>query len=66
MPELSELSCDAGEYDNAVRDLVNFLDYSGEPIKLERQRLGYWAIGFFVIFLVLSILLKKEYWRDVH
>lgn len=55
-----------GEYDNAVRDLVNFLDYSGEPIKLERQRLGYWAIGFFVIFLVLSILLKKEYWRDVH
>lgn len=54
------------EYDNSVRDIVNFLDYSAEPIKLERQRLGFWVIGFFVIFLILSILLKKEYWRDVH
>lgn len=54
------------EFDNAVRDIVNFLDYSAEPMQLERQRLGFWVIGFFVIFLVLSILLKKEYWRDVH
>ncbi len=54
------------EYDLAVRDLVNFLEYSGEPIKLERQQIGYWVIGFFVIFLILAILLKKEYWRDVH
>lgn len=59
-----ELSID--EYDSAIRDLVNFLDYSAEPVKLERQSLGYWVIGFFVIFLILSVLLKKEYWRDVH
>ncbi|MFD2178811.1 cytochrome c1 [Veronia pacifica] len=59
-----ELSPD--EYDNAVRDLVNFLEYSGEPMKLERQSLGYWVMGFLVIFMILSILLKKEYWRDVH
>lgn len=59
-----ELSPD--EYDSAVRDLVNFLAYSGEPMMLERQRLGYWVIGFLVLFLILSILLKKEYWRDVH
>ncbi|CZF83512.1 Cytochrome b/c1 [Grimontia celer] len=54
------------EYDDAVRDLVNFLEYSGEPNKLERQQMGYWVIGFMVIFLILAILLKKEYWRDVH
>lgn len=59
-----ELSTD--EYDGAVGDLVNFLAYSAEPMMLERERLGYWVIGFLVIFLVLSILLKKEYWRDVH
>ncbi len=59
-----ELSAD--EYDISVRDLVNFLEYSGEPMKLERQTLGYWVIGFFVVFLILTILLKKEYWRDVH
>ncbi|OOF26683.1 cytochrome c1 [Salinivibrio sp. IB872] len=56
----------SGEYDNAVRDLVNFLEYAGEPVKLERQQLGWWVIGFFVIFLILGYLLKKEYWRDVH
>ncbi|MCQ1057174.1 cytochrome c1 [Photobacterium sp. ZSDE20] len=54
------------EYDEAVRDLVNFLEYSAEPMKLERQRMGYWVMGFIVIFFVLTLLLKKEYWRDVH
>ncbi|PCS23353.1 cytochrome c1 [Candidatus Enterovibrio escicola] len=54
------------EYDAAILDLVNFLEYSGEPNKLERLQLGYWVIGFLLIFLVLAILLKKEYWRDVH
>ncbi|KLV06203.1 cytochrome C [Photobacterium aquae] len=54
------------EYDEAVRDLVNFLEYSAEPMKLERQRLGYWVMGFIVVFFVLTLLLKKEYWRDVH
>lgn len=60
----AELSPD--EYDDTIKDLVNFLAYSGEPMKLERQNLGYWVIGFMVIFLILAIFLKKEYWRDVH
>ncbi|UXI01630.1 cytochrome c1 [Photobacterium sp. TY1-4] len=54
------------EYDAVVRDLVNFLEYSAEPMKLERQRLGLWVMGFIVVFFVLTLLLKKEYWRDVH
>lgn len=54
------------EYDAVVRDLVNFLAYSAEPMKLERQRMGYWVMGFIVVFFVLTLLLKKEYWRDVH
>nr|WP_086938336.1 cytochrome c1 [Thaumasiovibrio occultus] len=56
----------AEEYDQAVRDITNFLEYAGEPMKLERQRLGYMVMGFLVIFLIVTILLKKEYWRDVH
>ena len=56
----------SGEYDQAVLDIVNFLVYSGEPVKLERQRLGYWVLGFLAIFFVIAYLLKKEYWRDVH
>lgn len=54
------------EYDVVVRDLVNFLEYTGEPSKVERQRLGYWVLGFLVIFFIISYFLKKEYWRDVH
>ncbi|MCZ4294345.1 cytochrome c1 [Vibrio sinaloensis] len=54
------------EYDNAVRDLVNFLEYSGDPVKLERHALGWWVMGFLIIFTIVVVLLKKEYWRDVH
>ena len=54
------------EYDAFVRDLTNFLEYVGEPNKLERKSLGYWVLGFLFIFFFISYLLKKEYWKDVH
>ncbi|OEE39886.1 cytochrome c1 [Vibrio anguillarum] len=54
------------EYDQAVRDIVNFLEYSAEPVKLERQTLGWWVMAFLVLFTIVVVLLKKEYWRDVH
>ncbi|MCJ8320232.1 MAG: cytochrome c1 [Colwellia sp.] len=56
----------AEEYDAFARDLANFFEYVGEPNKLERESLGYWVIGFLCILFILSYLLKKEYWRDVH
>jgi len=56
----------SGEYDNTVRDIVNFLEYSGDPVKLEREALGWWVMGFLVLFTIVVVLLKKEYWRDVH
>ncbi|MGO2507643.1 MAG: cytochrome c1 [Vibrio hibernica] len=54
------------EYDQTVRDLVNFLEYSGDPVKLERHALGWWVMAFLVFFTIIVVLLKKEYWRDVH
>ncbi|OQW95700.1 MAG: hypothetical protein BWK79_01495 [Beggiatoa sp. IS2] len=54
------------EYKRATRDLVNFLDYIGEPVKQYRQGLGWKVVLFLIIFLIVSYLLKKEYWRDVH
>lgn len=53
------------EFDQAMLDLTNFLVYTGEPMILERQRMGYFVIGFLIVFLILTILLKKEYWRDI-
>jgi len=54
------------EYDRAVRDLVNFLDYMGEPAKHDRRALGGKVLMFLFVFLVLAYLLKREYWKDVH
>lgn len=54
------------EYDQAVTDLVNFLDYAGEPMKLQRQSLGVWVLLFLGVFLVFALLLKREFWKDVH
>ncbi len=54
------------EYDNAVRDLTNFLVYLGEPVKLDRYLLGVFVMLFLGGLLVLSYLLKKEYWKDLH
>jgi ubiquinol-cytochrome c reductase cytochrome c1 subunit len=53
------------EFDQVARDIVNFLDYIGEPIRLERQRLGLRVIGFLLVFLLVAYLLKKEIWKDV-
>jgi len=52
-------------FDQDVRDITNFLDYVGEPAKLIRTRLGVWVLLFLGVLLVLTYLLKKEYWKDV-
>lgn len=54
------------EYDQVVRDITGFLVYSAEPMKLEREALGVWVLGFLFIFFIVAYLLKKEYWKDVH
>ena len=53
------------EFDEVVRDIVNFLDYIAEPIKRERQQLGVRVIGFLLVFLLIAYMLKKEIWKDV-
>jgi len=63
---LTEGTMTTAEYDQAVKDLVGFLDYLGEPYKQTRQSLGVKVILFLLVLLVLSYLLKKEYWRDIH
>jgi ubiquinol-cytochrome c reductase cytochrome c1 subunit len=54
------------EYDQAARDLTNFMVYMGEPAKLERQSLGIWVALFLIFFFFVAYALKKEYWKDVH
>lgn len=56
----------ATEYDLAVVDLVNFLDYVGEPSRLERENLGVGVLLFLIILFVLAYLLNREYWKNIH
>jgi ubiquinol-cytochrome c reductase cytochrome c1 subunit len=53
------------EYDQFVRDTVNFLDYIGEPMQIERRNLGMRVLVFLFVFFLLAYFLKKEYWKDV-
>jgi len=54
------------KYDEAMRDLTNFLVYLGEPAKLVRYEIGVYVLIFLAVFLVFAYLLKKEYWKDIH
>ena len=53
------------EYDKYVGDLVNYLVYMGEPARAKRVQIGIVVIFFLAIFFVITVLLKKEYWKDV-
>lgn len=54
------------DYGAAVADLVNYLDYMGEPIKNERIQLGIKVLIFLALLFVFAYWTKREYWKDVH
>ena len=53
------------EYDNAVADLVAYLQWMSEPSQHTRKRLGVWVLLFLGLFLVLAWRLNASYWKDV-
>ena len=56
----------AEEFDQAAKDIANFLHYVGDPGRAERHRTGYWVLGFLALLFVLAWALNREYWKDVH
>jgi ubiquinol-cytochrome c reductase cytochrome c1 subunit len=53
------------EYDQYVTDLVNYLAYMAEPTQNQRRHWGILVLFFLSLFVILSLLLKNEYWKDV-
>ena len=53
------------EYEQNVADLVNYLAYMAEPEQASRKQWGILVLFFLAGFFVLTLLLKKEYWKDV-
>ena len=54
------------EYDKATADLVSYLVWMGEPMAETRKTIGTVVLAFLGLLFVLSYLLKKNYWKDVH
>ena len=54
------------DYDKSVADLVSFLTWMGEPMAETRKSIGSIVIAFLGVLFVLSYLLKKNYWKDIH
>jgi len=54
------------QYKVMVADLVNFLDFMGEPAKNRRINLGIIVLLYLGILFVFAYWMKREYWKDVH
>jgi ubiquinol-cytochrome c reductase cytochrome c1 subunit len=54
------------EYRALVADLVNYLEFMGEPVKNQRIKLGLVVLIFLGVLFIFAFWLKKEYWKDVH
>ena len=53
------------EYDEAVGDLVNYLQWMSEPDQNTRVRIGVWVMLFLLIFMVIAWRLNASYWKDI-
>lgn len=54
------------EYDQVIYDLTNFLYYTGDPSRLERERIGVYVLLFLAFFYVFTFLLGREYTKEFH
>ena len=61
----SEGTMSAEDFDQAMRDLTNFLVYMGEPARLKRIRYGMYVMLFLLVMFGFAYMLKHEYWKDV-
>lgn len=53
------------QYDQAIGDLVGYMQWMGEPSQTSRVRVGVWVLVFLLIFAVIAWRLNASYWKDV-
>ena len=54
------------EYDQVIYDLANFLYYTVDPSRLDRERIGIYVLLFLAFFYVFTWLLGREYTKEFH
>jgi|TARA_B100000282_G_scaffold278821_1_gene238696 cytochrome c1 len=63
--KVSEGSLTEEEFNNSMRDLVNFLAYAAEPARITREKNGVFVILFFIVFTAVMNLLYREYAKEL-
>jgi ubiquinol-cytochrome c reductase cytochrome c1 subunit len=53
------------EYDKAAADLVNYLQWMGEPVQDQRVRLGMWVLLFLAVLTFFTWRLNAAFWKEV-
>lgn len=53
------------QYDQAMGDLVNYLQWMGEPAQNTRVRIGVWVLLFLGMFTVIAWRLNAAFWKDI-
>jgi len=53
------------QYDQAVGDLVNYMQWMAEPAQNTRVRIGVWVLIFLSIFTFIAWRLNAAYWKDI-
>ncbi len=53
------------QYDEAMGDLVNYLQWMAEPIQTTRVRVGVWVLLFLGVFTFFAWRLNAAYWKDI-
>ena len=53
------------QYDQAMGDLVSYLQWMGEPAQNTRVRIGIWVMIFLGVFTFFAWRLNAAYWKDI-
>jgi ubiquinol-cytochrome c reductase cytochrome c1 subunit len=56
---------DPREYDNAVANLVAFMQWMGEPVQKTRVQIGVWVLLFLAVFTLIAWFLNAAYWKNI-
>ena len=54
------------QYDQAVGDLVGYLQWMGEPAQNTRVRIGVWVVLFLLGLMFIAWRLNASFWKEVH
>ena len=53
------------EYDEAVGDLVNYMQWMSEPAQSTRVKIGVWVMIFLLVFMFIAWRLNAAFWKDI-